>query len=1035
MTRRGDSSRIRTAALLGFTWVAVTGLAAATVVQGPTRFWTGLGAIGACLAVAFVAHLALRSLARRDAADLLQTRHALALEAQARQSIRDSNELLTTLSRVQAQFIAEPSPDLVLEGLLDDLLVLTGSRYGFIGEVMIASGGGRFVEYRAIRNVSWAAVDHGDGGVTYADLDPLVERVVNSERPVRLGPGEEAGAAPGRQAAFAGFPLATGARLVGVIGLGDRPEGYDPVIVEYLQPAIASATALLEAAKVSAERRAAEERLRESEERYRDLFENASDLIHSVHPNGSFAYVNRAWLDTLGYTAEEARHLTIWQVADEPAHVMYRALLSAPDDRAVAPVVEVALRTRDGRTIECEGSETCRVVDGVTVETRGMFRDVSAQRRAAEALRAAKEHAEAAAGAKSQFLANMSHEIRTPMNAVIGMTRLLLDTRLDPEQRDLVETIRQAGDGLLDVINDILDFSKIDSGHLELEHAAFSLRDCVQRAVDLLAPAAAAKGLELLAEVDRHAPDQLVGDATRVRQVLVNLLGNAVKFTAAGEVEVTVSALPVVESRWRIHVAVRDTGMGIPPDRRDRLFKAFSQVDSSTTREHGGTGLGLAISKRLVELMGGTMWVDTEPGLGSTFQFTLLADAAAAVESPGVPPPLLAGRRVLIVEDNAASRRILRRLLEEWGMQVDVAVDAMAAHVICSERPPDVVVLDRGLAGFDAAGIGREFTCVADRSVPIVLLTVGGHATVDCGPGLPLAAWVAKPVKPHDLKEALLDALGRPRIVSPAQPSHEFDATFSKRFPLRILVAEDNLVNQRVVLMMLKRLGYEADLVHNGLEAVQAVSRRHYDVLLLDVQMPVMDGFEAARRIVAARGPAGRPRIVGMTALAMTGDRERCLEAGMDDYVTKPVKPEELQGALERAAPDAASVEAPGGDAPIELAVIESLRDLQDPDEPDFVTELIDVLCADTPAKLQALREAVAAGDAHRLNRTAHSMKSACANLGALPLSRLFAAIEKRGADTDLAAASPLIDQACVEFGRVCVALAAQRQDPSHEAA
>ena len=1052
--RRLPSTLARTAATL-LAGLALSAVAAAGLVVEPAfsmlwAFFGATGLVGICLALLKVGAPTIASPmvpsvpASTPSAPARTAAPPTSASLPVARSTPDGHDLLTMLSRVQAQFISEPDADLVFEGLLDDLLSLTGSRYGFIAEVITPASGPAFVEYRAIRHVSWSTpADGSDAAASYGDLIPLVDTLSSTEQLLVVTGREHPPLAPGVHHTFAGVPLATGTRLAGIIGLGDRPQGYSRELLEFLQPAIASATTLLEAVKSSAERRAAEERLRESETRYRDLLEHASDLVHSVRPDGSFAYVNRAWLHTLGYEESDVDHLSIWQVADTSAHEAYRALLAAPNEQVAAPLRDVVLWTSDGRRIECEGRETCRIVDGIVVATRGMFRDVSAQRRAAEALRIAKEQAEAAARAKSDFLANMSHEIRTPMNAVIGMTSLLLDTRLSEEQREFVETIRNAGDGLLEIINDILDFSKIDSGKLELEQQPFVLQDCLERAIDLLAPSAAAKGIELLAHVDPVVPPVLVGDVTRVRQVLVNLLGNALKFTDTGEVEVSVSATPLVEQRWRVHMAVRDTGMGIPPDRVDRLFKAFSQVDSSTTRQYGGTGLGLAISKRLVELMGGSMWVDSEPGLGSTFQFTINAEATQGEAEGAVEPALqlVAGRRALVVDDNAASRRVIRLLLQSWGLEVETAADTSAALSALSRRVPDVLVLDRGLADADGLIFTRELRVgEATRHLPVLLLTSLGHEPHALD-SLGAVTWLAKPVKTTALREGVLAALlGRRAAPAVAEVRPIFDASLGTRVPLRVLIAEDNIVNQKVVVKMLGRLGYRPDVVNNGLEAVEALARQHYDVLLLDVQMPVMDGFEAARRITGTWRPGERPRIVGMTALAMTGDRERCLEAGMDDYITKPVKPEELQRAIERSAPPSGApvpvaAPLPAAEAPLDLSVLEALRELQDPDEPDFVTELIDVLLADLPQKLTALEEAVACGNAHGMNRIAHSMKSSCGNLGAMPLSKLFFAIERKGADNDLSAAPALVAQVKAEFARVREALVEQRRGSADEAA
>ncbi len=989
--------------------------------------------LAGCLGLALAAARADAALDAAEVDALRRADHAVRQEERAREELRRSNELLLALSRGLAEYIAASDGDVVFDGLLEDLATLTESHYGFVAEVMQSSSGTRYIEYRAIRNVAWLpSASEGGAQPTYADLDPLIERVLASETTLITDAAPGGADAPG---GFMGVPLMMGPDLVGVVGLGHRAGGYTPDLVEYLQPAMASCATLLLAAKARSAREATAEQLRESEQRYRDLFEHASDLIHSVCPDGSFAYVNRAWLQTLGYDESEVAGLTIWQVADPSSHEAYRALLSAPGEEAAVPIREVALWTRDGRLIQCEGSETCRVVDGVPVSTRGMFRDVSAQRRAADALRLAKEHAEAAAQAKSDFLANMSHEIRTPMNAVIGMTGLLLDTPLSAEQRDCVETIRNAGDGLLDVINDILDFSKIDSGRLELEQQPFSLLECLERAVDLMVPAASAKGLELALSVDAGLPSQIVGDVTRVRQIVVNLLGNAVKFTAAGEVEVSARGTREGDA-WRCEIAVRDTGIGIPADRVDRLFRAFSQVDSSTTRQYGGTGLGLAISRRLAELMGGQMWVESEPGAGSTFHVSFLTAAAdAADEDEAVDAGPLAGLDALVVDGNAMQRRVLTAQLARWGLATRAAADVDAAVALLGRAPADVILLDQALdpAPIEAAAFGASGPRLR-RDVGVRLTRLAPASPRGAGTQ---AAWasVAKPVKVSALRDALLAAIA-PAPVKAAAPAREpWAADMATRLPLRILLADDNVVNQKVAVKMLSRLGYRADVVNDGLEALEALARQRYDVLLLDVQMPVMDGFEAARRITA-RWPVGvRPRIIGMTALALAGDRERCLEAGMDDYISKPVRSEHLQAALERSAPAAPAVAvAPPAGPAVDDEVIASLRDLQDPDEPDFVTELVDVLLADAPDRLAAIGEAIAAGDARTVNRTAHSMKSSCGNLGARGLSGLLADIERKGAEGDLEAARPLLAAAHVEFERVRVALLALRREPSEAA-
>ena len=660
-------------------------------------------------------------------------------------------------------------------------------------------------------------------------------------------------------------------------------------------------------------KRTSETQITAERDRYRSLVQTAPDMIFSLAvEDGSITSLNPAFERLTGWSCEtwiNKPFTSLSHPEDVPraiAHI-HQAILGE-----AIPPFELRILTRSGKNRSAEFIVTPHRDERRVVRfILGIARDITDRKRAEQDLRAAKEAAEMASLAKSEFLANMSHEIRTPMNGFIGMTGLLLETQLGQQQRDFVETIRSSGETLLTLINDILDFSKIESGKLDLENHPFDLRACITGSLDLVAARAAEKGLALRADFSESCPESLVGDVTRVRQILVNLLNNSVKFTAEGEVVVAVDATPLASGLHRLQVSVRDTGVGIPPDRVDLIFESFSQADTSTTRKFGGTGLGLSITKHLVELMDGRIWVESQVGEGSTFHFTIQTRLPLGDEKPRG-----------------------------------------------DERTRRGATVDRNLA---------------------------------------------------------------------------------QRLPLRILVADDNVINQKVAILLLENMGYRADLAADGLEVLAALERQRYDIVLMDVQMPELDGLETTRRIHAELPPVQWPKIIAVTAGAMRGDREKCFAAGMDDYVSKPVQADDLQAALERcmnveveegaastesaAAPssDGASestaagglseaaatsapepVRAPGTavETPsVNLNVLTNLHRVK----PAVVTELIDNFLSSADERIAAIRGAVGQSDGAELRKAAHSLKGSSGTLGVMRMATLCAELEMRAQETTFA--------------------------------
>ncbi len=715
------------------------------------------------------------------------------------------------------------------------------------------------------------------------------------------------------------MPLLNQGKLTGLLYLENNltTNAFTPERLEIIRLLSAQAAISIDNARLYSD-------LERNEEKYRTLFEDSRDAIFVMTVDAVIVDINQAALDLFGYTREEMLTLTLKDIGVQLDQ--FEAFQRVMDQQDSVRDFEVNLCRKDGTVMECLLTATLRRGDnGKPIAYQGILRDITERKRAERLLEEysrglenkveertvelerARQDAEAANAAKSIFLASMSHEIRTPMNGIIGMTGLLLGTELTIEQRDFAEVIRNSGETLLTIINDILDFSKIESGKMELEYLPFNLRDCIESALDLVVTRATEHHLDLAYIIDEDVPQAIYGDVTRIRQILLNLLSNAVKFTESGEVVITVSRDPETEAiglKNYLHFTVRDTGIGIPKDRMDRLFTSFSQVDASTTRKYGGTGLGLAISKRLTNMMGGEIWVESEgmPGKGSTFHFSI-AGAPAPLE-PFLPLPealvLLQNKRLLLVDDNDTNRRIFKLQTEKWGMiVVDTAYPREGLAKIERGETYDLIVLDMFMPEMDGSMLAREIRKY-HRDIPIVLFSSFGQRETVSDTGI-FSAYLAKPLKQSLLFDTLVGLFERnrvPTLVTPSSPL--MDMEMATRHPLRLLIAEDNAVNQKLALRILAQMGYRADVAADGLEAVESIKRQTYDVILMDVQMPDVDGLDATR-LIRSLGSVIQPRIIAMTANAMEGDREMCIGAGMDDYISKPIRLNELVEALLKA--------------------------------------------------------------------------------------------------------------------------------------
>jgi PAS domain S-box-containing protein len=802
-----------------------------------------------------------------------------------------------------------------------------------------------------------------------------------------------------------------------------------------------------------------------SERKLRSYIEQSLDGVMVVDDQGRYLEANPAAADMLRYTEHELLQMSVTdllppdgpereaglahfrKVSQEGRASGEVVLLKRGGERFVVDINAVDLGggrylgifrdvTERKRTEQALAQERAlleqRVQErtAVLTDTNRALHDEIVERKRVEAeLVAAREQALQAAEAKATFLANMSHEIRTPMNAVIGMTALLEDTSLDGEQRSYVQTIHTSGDALLSTINDILDFSKTESGMLELERRPFELGVCIEEAFDMVAPKAADKGIDLLYELMDNVPHWLEGDSTRLRQVLVNLLSNAVKFTDVGEVCLTASVLKREAEHVQLRFAVRDTGIGIPPQHLEHLFKAFSQGDASTTRRYGGTGLGLAISARLVRLMGGDIRVESEERKGSVFSFTIEAGIAQNVPTAqyrSSSAPELAGRKVLLVDDNPTNLQILKTQCTRWGMEVACANRGTHALALLeAEGPFDAAVLDLHMPNMDGLQLARAISAQkGDGAPPLVLLSSSPGRTRDQGAMRLFAATLSKPVK-HSRLFAVLDEVIHHRRATPLpSPAHMIDHALAQRLPMNILVVEDSEINRKLAVNMLRKFGYACEVAEDGRQAVEKVRNGRFDLVFMDLQMPVMDGLEATRQIIALLAAGKRPRIVAMTANAMPQDRQRCLDAGMDDYIAKPILPVTVQALIERWSPQQrARAAAESGDGLLDEGILKELAALDDPDAPSILRGLLGDYLDETPAALSAIKQHLQNGQSGDIGRRAHKLAGTSASLGAKAVAEVCYRIEhavQRGETSQL---PPLVEELEMRFTRTRGAL------------
>ena len=777
-------------------------------------------------------------------------------------------------------------------------------------------------------------------------------------------------------------------------------------------------------------RKITEQMLRDSEKRYRGIVETTPDGYYELDIEGNFIFFNDSMCDLFGSSRAEMTDMNHSAFLEaESSQKLLNAINHVYRTREAVKALDLILIRRDGSQRYAETSITA-ITDskGALIRFGGFLRDVT-ERREAEALKQAKMAAEAANSEKSRFLANMSHEIRTPLNSIIGLIELMLETDLRPDQREDLDVVISSAYALLSLINNLLDFSKIEADKFELENTPFDLRNFMKDTLSMMGMRTQTKGLELAYRVAPDVPDRLVGDPGRLRQILLNLIENAVKFTDEGEVIVNVVSDQHTDKKARLNFSVEDTGIGIPKEKQKDIFSAFKQVDAKTTNQYGGTGLGLAVSSQLVKLMGGQLTVASDPGQGSRFEFSAALERLPEKPLATVGPTVdgLTRTRILVVDDNAAARRLIKEMFDNWQLTAQFAANAEEARQIISESsagdlPLELVIIDSNMPGSDGFSLARWIKSREMKNLRVAMMLTFPHLKRKAEFGkLGVKASATKPLNPPELLNLLQVALDL-KPASKVQPPKAPETSMKKAMgALKILVAEDTPFNQTFILRLLEKNEFQPILVENGRQAVEAFDPELFDLILMDVQMPEMDGFEATREIrkIEARS-GGHIPIIAMTAYATQGDRERCLEAGMDKYVSKPISAAKLFKAIEALVPSSPEEEfdaAGDGRKSASLEFDGLIKSFEN--DHDLFEELVDIFINDYPQMLDTLRDTLKSSDAKTLTRTAHSLKGMLRNFQAENAADTAYTLEQMGRNGTLDDADQIVDSLADQLEQV----------------